>query len=140
MTVIQIKISLYQQRGGKNTFEVMVTLKIQHLYLTRKSAALRVAFSQLLRRAATFGCNGGALRAQYYVFLAEKISVKKNSGSIFFLAVGRQQLAVGTWQLARGRWHVAHCLGAVRKAGIRCTHQLVVGGHCWSGTLKGQRH
>ena len=30
---------------------------------TRKNAALRVAFFQLLRRAAAFSCNGGALRA-----------------------------------------------------------------------------
>ena len=41
------------------------------------------------------------------------------------VAVGRGQLTVGIWQVEGGMW--PNCLGAVRKAGIRCPHQLVVG-------------
>ena len=54
---------------------------------------------------------------------------KKILGEIVFL----RQLAVGSWQLAGGSWQVSggmclNCLGAVRKAGNMCLHQLVVGG------------
>ena len=35
-------------------------------------------------------------------------------------------MAVGIWQVLGGMW--PNCLGAVRKAGIRCPRQLVVGG------------
>ena len=88
-----------------------------------------------------FSCNSWALPAQYCVFLAGEISYGKNFGQkkilakkmlveFFFwqLAGGSWQGAVGRWQLADGRWHVAQLLGAVKKAGIRCAYQLVVGG------------
>ena len=42
------------------------------------------------------------------------------------MACGSWQLTVGRWQLAGGMW--LKCLGAVRKAGIMCPHQLVVWG------------
>ena len=42
------------------------------------------------------------------------------------VAVGRGQLTGGSWQVEGGMW--PNCLEAVRKAGIRCPHQLVVGG------------
>ena len=35
-------------------------------------------------------------------------------------------MVVSRWQVEGGMW--PNCLGAVRKAGIRCLHQLVVGG------------
>ena len=49
------------------------------------------------------------------------------------MIVGSWQLAGGSWQVVVIRWQVASgiwptCLGAVRKAGIRCPHQLLVGG------------
>ena len=48
------------------------------------------------------------------------------------MSVDSWQVAVGRWQLAGGSWQVAvgnsNCLGAVKKAGIMCPHQLVVGG------------
>ena len=42
------------------------------------------------------------------------------------MANGRSQLTGDSWQVAGGIW--PNCLGAVRKAGIRFPHQLVVGG------------
>ena len=63
------------------------------------------------------------------IFLAEKKfqAEEKNYGSSMCrLAVGSWQVAVERWQLAGGMW--PNCLGAVRKAGIMCPHQLVVGG------------
>ena len=62
---------------------------------------------------------------------------KKNSGNKYCLAKkiisGSWQVAGGSWQMAVSRWQVAggmwpNCLGAVRKAGISCSHQLAVGG------------
>ena len=66
---------------------------------------------------------------------------KKKKSYIWQLTVGSWQVAVGRWQLAGGSWQVAvgmwqvvvsrwqvaggmwpNCLGAVRKAGIRCLH------------------
>ena len=43
------------------------------------------------------------------------------------VAVDRWQLAGGSWQVVVSRWQVEggmwpNCLGAVRKAGIRCLH------------------
>ena len=97
-----------------------------------------------------FGYTGEAHRAQFCVSLWTKISVDKNnfvkkkmSGKknlwrknyFWQLAIDSWQLTVGSWQLAGGRWQVAagrwysvggrwpSCLGAVRKAGIRCLHQ-----------------
>ena len=42
------------------------------------------------------------------------------------MVVGRWQVEVSRWQVESGMW--PNCLGAERKAGIRCPHQLVVGG------------
>ena len=54
-------------------------------------------------------------------FLATKII-----SGIWQLTVGRWQVVVSRWQVECGMW--PNCLGTVRKAGIRCSHQLVVGG------------
>ena len=48
------------------------------------------------------------------------------AGSTWQVALGRWHLAGGSWQVAVGRWQLAG-VGAVRKAGIMCPHQLVVG-------------
>ena len=83
-------------------------------------------------------------------FLAKFFLSNKNSGEIFFLwqlaggswqvvvgrwhsAVGRWKLAVGRCKLAGGMWQVevgmwSNCLGAVRKAGIRCPPPAGSGG------------
>ena len=56
------------------------------------------------------------------IFIAKKII-----SGIWQLTVGRGQLAGGGWQVVVSRWQVEggmwpNCLGAVRKAGIRCLY------------------
>ena len=62
------------------------------------------------------------------IFLAKKILADFFSSGSRQVAVNRWQLAVDRFHFEFGRWHVAQLSGAVRKAGIRCPHQLVVGG------------
>ena len=40
---------------------------------------------------------------------------------------GSWQVEVSSWQVEGGMW--ANCLEALRKAGMSCPHQLVVGGN-----------
>ena len=58
--------------GINSVIQILHGIELGNIDTTRKIAALRAAFFQLLRSDAAFGCNRGALRAQYFVFLAEK--------------------------------------------------------------------
>ena len=94
---------------------VYLSTYIQHVVLlfimiplfkdTGKMFALRLAFSSSCR---------GLMEKN---FLGNNILEETK-----LLAVG----TLGSWQVAGGMW--PNCLGAVRKAGIRCPRQLVVGG------------
>ena len=84
----------------------------------KKNCRPTTGFFYLLRRAAAFSCNGGALQAKYCVFLAENCLAKKVLVKFCFF----WQLAGGSWQVAVGRWQLAggHLQVAVSRWQVAC--------------------